>query len=276
VSIDRLTPLLTRFQPRANVFFSGQLCESYVDEATRSVGHIHWLFEGEMDLLINGQRTQRINQPSIVFLPKPIAHTLVPQPVAEILCCDLEFGHRESNPLALLPSEVIVIQTSEVTEFEALGQLIYAEFMNNRCGQQFGLTQLMQYFVLVLLRHLISTERLSSGITRALADPRLLRAVTAMHHYPGQDWNLERLAAQAGMSRSVFANHFRQATGQTPLDYLTDWRLSICKSMLMAGDSVKQIAHAVGYGSSAALIRAFQRKVGCSPIQWASQQESIH
>jgi len=274
MSIDRLTPLLARFQPKVQVFFAGQLCDTFVADPLRQVGHIHWLFAGQMDLQLNGQPVERIDQPSIVLLPNRTSHALTPQPAADILCCEFEFGHRESNPLALRPSEVVVIKTADAIEFETLGQLIHEEFMKNRCGQQFGLTQLMQYFVLVLMRHLISTDRLSSGITRALADPRLLRAVTAMHNHPARDWTVERLAFEAGMSRAAFANHFKRATLQTPLDYLTDWRIAVSKSMLLAGESVKQIAHTVGYGSSAALIRAFQRKVSCSPVQWANQQRS--
>ena len=191
-----------------------------------------------------------------------------------MLCCEFEFGHRVSNPLVVMPNEVVVIKMREAEEFETLGQLIQEEFVNSRCGQQFGLTQLMQYFVLMLLRRLISTGRLSSGITKALADPRLLRAVTAMHDHPGRDWCVERLALEAGMSRAAFFSHFKQATGQTPTDYLTDWRISISKSLLLSGEALKPIAHAVGYGSPAALIRVFKRKVGCSPSDWAKKHDS--
>jgi AraC-like DNA-binding protein len=74
------------------------------------------------------------------------------------------------------------------------------------------------------------------------------------------------------MSRAAFFGHFKQATGQTPTDYLTDWRIAISKSMLLNGEALKPIAHAVGYGSPAALIRVFKRKVGCSPSDWATRQ----
>lgn len=274
MSIDRLTTLLARFQPSAHVFFAGKRCDAHTFDAKRTVGHIHWLFEGKVDLIVARKPIETLDEPCVVFLPKPIAHSLIPRPKAKMLCCEFEFGHRVSNPLVVMPNEVVVIKMREAEEFETLGQLIQEEFVNSRCGQQFGLTQLMQYFVLMLLRHLISTGRLSSGITKALADPRLLRAVTAMHDHPGRDWCVERLALEAGMSRAAFFSHFKQATGQTPTDYLTDWRISISKSLLLSGEALKPIAHAVGYGSPAALIRVFKRKVGCSPSDWAKKQDS--
>ncbi len=272
--IDRLSTLLGRFKPSAHVFFAGQCRDNFNFDAKRDVGQIHWLFDGKANLLVARKPTETLDEPCVVFLPKPISHSLNPKPEATMLCCEFEFGHRESNPLVLMPNEVIIIKMREAQAFETLGQLIHEEFMNSRCGQQFGLTQLMQYFVLMLLRHLISTDRLSAGITKALADPRLLRAVTAMHDHPGRDWRVEHLALEAGMSRAAFFSHFKQATGQTPTDYLTDWRISISKSLLLKGEALKPIAHAVGYGSPAALIRVFKRKVGCSPSDWANKQAS--
>lgn len=272
MSVDRLSTLMARFKPSAQVFFAGRCRDTLNFDAKRPVGHIHWLFDGKSDLLLAGKQIEALDEPCVVFLAKPITHSITPRPEAKMLCCEFEFGHRESNPLVLMPDEVVIIKMREAEEFHALGQLIHEEFANSRCGQQFGLTQLMQYFVLMLLRHLISTDRLSSGITRALADPRLLRAVTAMHDHPGRDWCVERLASEAGMSRAAFFSHFKQATGQTPTDYLTDWRIAISKSLLLNGEALKPIAHAVGYGSPAALIRVFKRKVGCSPSDWANSQ----
>lgn len=271
--IDRLTPLLTRFQPQANIFFAGNLCDSYVSDERRPVGHIHWIFGGKVDLLVKDEPLQSLTKPTIVFLPNPIEHTLCPQPEAEILCCEFDFGHRQANPLIMVPNRAVVIDLDKAPEFESLGRLIKEEFETHRCGQRFGLTQLMQYFILLLLRHLISVQGLPSGIARALSDPKLLCAVTAMHNQPQQNWTLDRLAQEAGMSRAAFASHFKKATGYTALDYLTDWRLSLVKSMLLTGKSVKHSAFEVGYASSAALIRVFQRKFGVSPTEWRDQQQ---
>ena len=51
-----------------------------------------------------------------------------------------------------------------------------------------------------------------------------------MHADPGRRWSLGELAAEAGMSRTVFAQRFREKVGETPIAYLTRWR------MMLAGD----------------------------------------
>ena len=79
---------------------------------------------------------------------------------------------------------------------------------------------------------------------------------------------LDELADLAGMSRARFAVNFREAAGMTPLDYLTDWRMSVARNLIREGRPIKSVAIAVGYQSQAALTRVFSKRVGCSPTEW--------
>ena len=80
------------------------------------------------------------------------------------------------------------------------------------------------------------------------------------------------MAAEAGMSRSRFAEAFRDAVGQTPADYLAGWRLTIARSELRAGKPIKQLATELGYANASALSRLFaQRHAGLSPRAWLQQ-----
>jgi AraC-like DNA-binding protein len=103
------------------------------------------------------------------------------------------------------------------------------------------------------------------------ADEKLLKAITSMHSEPSKPWTLESLAEVAGMSRASFANHFREATKTTPVEYLTDWRICLAKSKITDGLSIKTTARQVGYTSPAALTRVFTKRVGCSPRDWLSR-----
>lgn len=67
----------------------------------------------------------------------------------------------------------------------------------------------------------------ADGWLAALDDPRLSRAIAAMHKDPGRAWTVDRLAREAGSSRSVFAQRFVRATGATPLRYLTALRMRL-------------------------------------------------
>lgn len=73
------------------------------------------------------------------------------------------------------------------------------------------------------------------------------------------------LAKEAGCSRSVFAGRFQQATGMTPLRYLTELRMRLATERLNKGHAVEKVAFDLGYGSLAAFSRAFKRTVGHSP-----------
>jgi AraC-like DNA-binding protein len=104
------------------------------------------------------------------------------------------------------------------------------------------------------------------GWLRALADPQLGRALAAFHAAPGRPWTIESLAAAAGMSRSAFAARFRALTGETPLEYLTGWRMHQAMTMIEAGEQpLKRIVASLGYASEAAVRTAFKRRVGKTP-----------
>jgi len=103
----------------------------------------------------------------------------------------------------------------------------------------------------------------------AMGDPGLARALNALHGDPARRWTLEALGAEAGMSRTVFARRFREKTGETPLAYLTRWRMTLAAEQLNAGATVAQAAEAVGYGSETAFGTTFRRVTGLSPRRYA-------
>ncbi|CAM3918691.1 AraC family transcriptional regulator [Bordetella bronchialis] len=106
----------------------------------------------------------------------------------------------------------------------------------------------------------------ASGWVEALRDPRLGRAIVAMHREPGRDWTVAELAERMGSSRSVFAERFLAVTGMTPLRYLTELRMRLAAQWIRDGrTSIEGAAYELGYGSQAAFSRAFKRIVGHPP-----------
>ncbi len=75
------------------------------------------------------------------------------------------------------------------------------------------------------------------------------------------------------MSRSVFANTFRDTVGCTPGLYLQRWRIGLTQKALLQDRSIRLIAQDVGYGSEAALSRAFKAQAGKSPREWRNAQK---
>jgi AraC-like DNA-binding protein len=77
------------------------------------------------------------------------------------------------------------------------------------------------------------------------------------------------------MWRARFAAAFREAVGTPPLDYLTDWRISVAQTLLKRGRPLKSVAPAVGYLSPAAFARVFRKRVGASALDWVAAQRTI-
>jgi AraC-like DNA-binding protein len=99
--------------------------------------------------------------------------------------------------------------------------------------------------------------------------------LTLIHSQVGAPWTIERLAHEVSMSRSAFNERFTALVGLPPIRYLTQWRLQLAQEKLRrGGQSIAQIAHAIGYESEAAFNRAFKRSFGEPPARWRDQHSS--
>lgn len=109
------------------------------------------------------------------------------------------------------------------------------------------------------------------GLLAGLAHPQVSKVLLAIHEKPEQQWGLADMAELALMSRSKFADIFKRTVGQSPGDYVIDWRIVVAKGLLRQNKSVALVANAVGYENGSALDRVFRKKLGISPKQWVEQ-----
>jgi transcriptional regulator GlxA family with amidase domain len=112
----------------------------------------------------------------------------------------------------------------------------------------------------------------SAGLIVGLSDPRLARALVALHRTPGDTWSLARMAEIAGMSRTAFAATFKSVTGTTPAEYLSNWRLTLATADLRAGRPIKIIADEPGYAGASSLSKTFKQRFGHAPRDWVRAQ----
>jgi AraC-like DNA-binding protein len=268
--MDRLAPYFERFSLTARMFYSGLLCGSTGDQDSARAGYLHVLRKGTLKVTQPDGRDLVIDIPSIVFFPRPHLHRLhgPEQEGAELVCATIEFGAGMLNPLIASFPEPLVLPLDALPELQPTLQLLFSEASSGLPGRQAALDRLFEYLFVLLVRSAMSQHRLDSGVLMGLSDPRLGKAIEAMHKHPETSWSLEQLAQCAGMSRARFAASFRQVVGTTPFDYLTDWRLGIAQTMLRKGSSLKVIAASVGYANSTALTRVFTQRVGTSPSEW--------
>lgn len=83
--------------------------------------------------------------------------------------------------------------------------------------------------------------------------------------YGNADFNLAILADQVGMGEKKLYREFKKMYGQSFSDYLETLRLQEAEKRLLSGESVQEVAAAVGYNSDYSFRRAFKRVTGSAP-----------
>lgn len=272
--MDRLSPLLAHFSLTARVFYSGALCGWHDFDASEGVGHVHILRSGSVRASCPGHPTVQVSRPALLFYPRPCTHQIVvdDDQAADVVCASVDFGANGGNPLLLGLPALIVIPLDSAPALAPTLQLVFTEAFDSRCGRQPALDRLTEYLMIQVLRHAMAEHLVDVGALAGLDDPRLSRALTAMHERPGESWTLVALARVAGMSRARFAVRFRQTVGATAMDYLTDWRLSVARRLLRKGMALKRVSNEVGYASPTAFARVFTQRIGEPPSRWIARQ----
>ena len=267
---DRLGALLEHYSITARVFHTGTLCGINDLPGDGGQGQLHLIRTGVVDVIHNGTKAVTISEPSLLLYPLPMAHRFRTDPErgADLVCANLSFEGGSANPIAVALPPFTCLPLSSLQGAGSVLDLLFAEAFSQNCGREAMLHRLLEIILIQVLRHQMEDGRVQIGMMAGLAHPQLRIALVAMHEAPAQDWSLEDLAAQAGMSRSVFANTFRNRVGCTPGVYLQRWRIGLAQRALLQGKPLKWIAVMVGYGSEAALSRAFKASCGLSPRQW--------
>ncbi|MCF6752724.1 AraC family transcriptional regulator [Pseudomonas stutzeri] len=269
---DRLAALMTHFPLRAQVFNTGPLCGINTLQSDGVHGQLHLVRRGEVEVRY-GRETLHVTQPSLLLFPRPLTHRFITAPGCEVdmVCANLAFEGGSANPIASALPDLVCLPLDQVWGAEPVLSLLFEEAFEQRCGRVALVERLLEVVMIQVLRQLMESGEVNGGLLSGLAHPRLRNALVAMHETPAKEWRLEELAGVAGMSRSVFATNFRETVGVTPGQYLQGWRVRLTQKALRRGRPLKMIATEVGYGSEAALSRAFRAQTGLSPRGWKKQ-----
>jgi transcriptional regulator GlxA family with amidase domain len=194
-----------------------------------------------------------------------------------LVCGGFHFEDRATHPLlAALPS---IIHLRGRSRSVASWVRMTLDFLRResdaaRPGADTVISRLADVLFIEALRaHLASPEAKASGLAVALRDPRIGHCLALVHRDPQLDWDVARLAHEAGMSRTAFAVRFRELVGESPLRYATRCRMSHAAALLCGSDApIAQIAERVGYDSEVGFGRAFKRHTGSSPAAYRRRQ----
>lgn len=277
--MEALSDLIRLFRMHVEVYHNAQICGNWLyRESHLGDTSFHMVTKGECNLDVPGHLNTILNAGDLVIFPREIPHTMYPVgeefeeqkviPFSQVqgesgtgmLCGQASFDHTGSQYLIDALPKVFLVRFNEENEWVCnLIKMIMTESVNPNIASQAILNRLSELlFIYALRQHLIDHEG-NLGILALYSEPRIQKAIAAIHSSPAHNWTLETLAKEANMSRTSFAEKFRQLSEWTPAKYLTWWRMQLAWSKLSQGDGSAEVADHVGYKSEAAFSRAFQK-----------------
>ena len=236
------------------------------------------LASGDVAVFPGGGGHVLLDDPNTVPVPGMTvleAHT-AQQPIfvgggeqARLLCGHFEFDRSFKHPLAEELPRLIHIKGLSAEQpdwFEAVTHVLIRETGADEPGATTVVDRLAEVLFIQVLRAYLMQSRPVRGFLAAVRDGQINRALKAIHAAAGSELTLVDIARQAGMSRSNLALRFKEVLGETPIDYLTRWRMLKAQEMLRTSDhTLSDIAECVGYKSQAAFSRAFKRQFAQNP-----------
>ena len=145
-------------------------------------------------------------------------------------------------------------------------RMIATEMAASGPGSEAVVTRLTDALLAQAIRHsLVEIDR-TLDQSAAFSDPQIAKALRLMRDRPDHPWTVPEMAAAVAMSRSTFAERFRAAMGETPMQHLTRFRMARAADYLRDTKvGIREIARLTGYDSEVSVSRAFRRQFGVAP-----------
>jgi len=297
---DAVTELLASLRVRSTVYCLSELRAPWgfeVDGA--NVPKFHLVLAGSSWLTLAGHEPIQLQTGDLVILSRGERHVMSDEPGSPATSLDvIVAGHPldhngrltyggtgaltsllcggfvldEPPPADLISLIPPVLQmdsrSADITTWlEPVFALMHQEADRDAPGAQAIFAKLADVFLSQALRTYLTGAGQAGLLQRRQAiDAPIGQALATLHDRPAVNWTLADLAGQAGMSRTLFTARFRAAVGESPIRYLARIRLGQAAWYLSTTRlSVEAIAYRTGYGTNAALSKAFKREFGVSP-----------
>lgn len=307
---DAVTELLTAVTVQSSVYCLSELRAPWGFEVGgASVAKFHLVLEGECWLHADGLSLVRLSAGDLVILSRGERHVMrdgKDSPVVglddliashpldaqarlrcggtgsltRLLCGGFALSGAMPAPLlALLPRvlHMDAVSTGVVAWLEPVFALVRHEADRAYPGAQAMFAKLADVFLAQALRsYLIGAQQAGLLQLQPPADPHIDAAVALIRDHPARQWTVEALAREVGMSRTLFCTRFRATVGESPMRHLARVRLGQAAGYLTTTRlSVDAIARRTGYGTSAALSKAFRREYKTSPGRYRESHGAI-
>lgn len=294
--MDALSSILDSIKLKAVVYQQTRFSAQWGIDVAQDENSQFWrVIKGSCYIILPRQKPIKMNAGDFIFIPHGSGHLMcskpgnmcvpAPQYVQSLhskkpmfqgdeeetilIGGHFEFASVVQHPfLRSLPKVIKIDNTNAalILWMQHIASFMHEELCGEKPGSKVISSRLAEVLFILIIRSYLERADVEEGFLLALKDERISNSLRAMQEQPDKDWTLPQLAAVAGMSRSLYARQFKQLAGETPLSYLTNWRILKAKQFLLdSKKNIREIAGDVGYQSEAAFNRIFKLKVGCTP-----------
>ncbi len=200
------------------------------------------------------------------------------QETTVVLCAKYLFQHFGAHPLISLFPSLVHLPAHEAdrhVQLQLLLQLLRHEAVGAGSGSELVVPRLVDSLLVYVVRAWLEGHPVGAGgWFGALRDPAIAKALSLIHQQPQKPWSVASLARQVAHSRPTFARRFAELVGETPVAYLTRWRMCLATKLLTETElSIEEVAGRVGYETAAAFSKAFRRNYGDAPGRFRGEMQ---
>lgn len=198
-------------------------------------------------------------------------------PTHVFLCGAYHFAGEVGNGLLEALPALLHVRPEPGSRLRVTTELLSQELADPLPGQRTVLDRLLDVVLVHLLRvYFDDPSTPAPAWYVGDAHPSLRASLQAMHDHPERSWTVPELAKLASVSRSTFTRVFHDVLGQTAMDYLTEWRMTLARDDLRDGaDTLATVAKRYGYASPYAFSAAFTRHHGEPPGRWRRRHQDV-
>lgn len=299
LALDPLSEVLQDLRPAGVSYGHCRLTRPWgVDFPAEQPARFHFVVAGEGWLRTADEGPVLLHAGDVAFLPRGAVHALADtalgrtRPLADLprqeigdriyhltaggagsptlmVCCSVSFEEPALHPLLELMPPLILVRgaTTDDAALPVLLEAMAEEVVTRRVGAATVLARLADVVITRLIRAWVEARcEDTTGWLAAIRDPKIGRALAAMHRRPGHRWSVANLAGVALTSRSMFSERFTSVVGVPPAQYLARWRMHLASVWLRKDRlTVAEVAERLGYESEPSFSRAFKRAVGVPP-----------
>ena len=300
--------MLHGIRMRSSVYFRPELKAPWGIEMAKDCAIFHIVDHGACWLQVNGVAPVHLSEGDFVVVTKGQRHTMRDQmstpavdffglvkqhasgkndavfggngSLTKLVCGGMVFENRASHPLlAVLPPLLHVKRTEEGARRLGLTTAhLRSELDSGWSGANEIVTRLADILLIQAVRDYFEANAETSnwGWLAAVRDPKIGQALAILHSHPHRPWTVTSLANRLAMSRSTFAERFRELVGEPPQRYFTRLRIHAAATRLTSSDDkLRAIATAAGFASVAAFVKAFKKQTGMTPGEYRKDGDRV-